>query len=168
MWLKSVFALPMSDTEREIFRRYTGRSEPPAIEPAEIFTIVGWCGGKSFISALTTVFLACFRNYKEFLNGGERAVVLVLARDRDQAKTVFDYVKGILSSIPPLYQLVVNARAEWLGEFREDLETAFSLEAIEACVIRGRDELSPSPSISYVAFADPSGGRKGDFTLAIA
>jgi len=60
-----------------------------------------------------------------------------------------------------------SARAEWLGVFREDLEAAASLEALEACVIRGRDELPPSQSISYRAFVDPSGGRRDAYTLAI-
>src|SRR5262249_15262647 len=60
-----------------------------------------------------------------------------------------------------------SASAEWLGVFREDLEAAFSLEAIEACVIRARDELPPSRSLSYRAFVDPSGGRRDAYTLAI-
>lgn len=291
VWLKAVFALSMNGDELEIYRQSTGREKPPTSEPSEAYTIVGRRGGKSFISALTAVFVACFRRYRQYLNAGEQAVVLILARDRDQAKIVFRYIKGILSSIPALAALVINekadeveldngviimvktadyrsirglsiafciadevafwdnqgvspdaeiftalrpamatipgakllcistgyakagilyeqyrehygkeddhtlvwqaptsvmnptiskalidrelekdpesARAEWLGQFREDLQAAFSPESIAACVISGRDELMPTKSIAYEAFTDPSGGRSDAFTLGI-
>ena len=60
-----------------------------------------------------------------------------------------------------------TARAEWLPGFRDDLESAFSREAIEACVLKDRDELPSSPA-AYHGFVDPSGGRHDAFTLAIA
>jgi hypothetical protein len=34
-----------------------------------------------------------------------------------------------------------GASAEWLAKFSDDLESAFSLEAIQACVIPARSEL---------------------------
>jgi hypothetical protein len=48
--------------------------------------------------------------------------------------------------------------------FREYIEAAFSLESIEACVIPGRTELLPAHKLSYVAFVDPSGGRRDQVT----
>jgi hypothetical protein len=59
------------------------------------------------------------------------------------------------------------ARAEWGAEFREDLESAFPLEVIEACVISGRQHLPPASEVHYQAFVDPSGGRSDAFTLAV-
>lgn len=50
----------------------------------------------------------------------------------------------------------VAARSEWLAQFREDIEAAFSLESIETCVIPGRTELLPATHLSYSAFVDPS------------
>jgi len=61
----------------------------------------------------------------------------------------------------------VSALAEWFGSFRQDISAAFPLEAIEACTIPGRRELMPALE-HYLAFADPSGGRHDQFTLAIA
>lgn len=58
-------------------------------------------------------------------------------------------------------------RSEWLALFREDIEAAFSLEAIEQCVIPGRTELLPAQSVAYAAFVDPSGGRRDQFTVAV-
>lgn len=60
------------------------------------------------------------------------------------------------------------AKAEWLAEFREDLETFLSTDMIEVAVIPGRWELPKIEGASYYAFADPSGGRVDSFTLAIA
>ena len=60
------------------------------------------------------------------------------------------------------------ARSEWDAEFRTDLESFLSPEAIEAAIIQGRYELSPMPGTSYTAFVDPSGGRADAATLAIA
>jgi hypothetical protein len=59
-------------------------------------------------------------------------------------------------------------RSEWLALFREDVEAAFSIESIEQCVIPGRTDLLPAQLIYYVGFVDPSGGRRDQFTVAIA
>lgn len=60
------------------------------------------------------------------------------------------------------------AGAEYLAQFRSDVETFVQIEAIEACTVRGRLELPPITGVSYSAFVDPSGGSKDAFTLAIA
>lgn len=61
-----------------------------------------------------------------------------------------------------------SARAEYGGEFRDDIESFISIETIEACVITGRHELPFSSTHSYTAFVDPSGGRSDSFSMAIA
>lgn len=98
----------MDENELGIYRQCTGRTEPPTKQPSEIYTIVGRRGGKSFISSLTAVFIACFYSFKQYLNAGEKAAILVLARDRDQAKIVFSYVSGILHAVPPLAEMIVT------------------------------------------------------------
>lgn len=55
-----------------------------------------------------------------------------------------------------------------VGLFREDIDDFVSRAAVEALVIRGRDELPPRSGVSYAAFADVSGGRHDDAALAIA
>src|SRR5262245_49866643 len=290
-WLKAIFALPMDPDELPIYQQATGRTQPPTTQPSEIFTICGRRGGKSFISSLTAVFIACFSSFKQYLNAGEKAAVVILARDLDQAKIVFSYVSGILHAVQPLSAMIdveradeielnngvivmvktsdfrairgltvaaaildevafwdsegvspdrevltalrpatstipgakliaistpysqsgslyeahrdhygkddehtlvwqadtrtmnptseagliqreierdpEGAQAEWLATFRTDLQAAFSPEALEACTIKGRDYLLPTPIISYQAFVDPSGGKADAFTVAI-
>ena len=50
------------------------------------------------------------------------------------------------------------ARSEWLGEFRDDIESFVSLHVIESCTVSGRHELPRANGVSYVGFVDPSGG----------
>ncbi|MFN8096220.1 MAG: hypothetical protein U0599_29075 [Vicinamibacteria bacterium] len=60
------------------------------------------------------------------------------------------------------------ARAEWLAEFRSDVESFVTREALERCVDPTRPlELPPARGTRYHAFVDPSGGRHDSFTLAI-
>jgi hypothetical protein len=61
------------------------------------------------------------------------------------------------------------AAAEYGAEFRSDVETFVTREALDAIVVPGRLELPPAADVTYEAFVDPAGGSGGDsFTLAIA
>jgi hypothetical protein len=61
-----------------------------------------------------------------------------------------------------------SARAEYLAEFRTDIESFLSREVVEACVEPGVHARPPLDGIEYVAFVDPSGGVGDSFALAIA
>src|SRR3954453_17413034 len=60
-----------------------------------------------------------------------------------------------------------RASAEYLAEFRTDIEGFVSLEVVEACV-SGYHELGPRSDVMYRGFIDPSGGSEDSMTLAIA
>lgn len=60
-----------------------------------------------------------------------------------------------------------RSRAEYFGEFREDLETFLSTELVDAAIIPGRFELQPMKDLEYFGFVDPSGGRQDSMTLSI-
>jgi hypothetical protein len=60
------------------------------------------------------------------------------------------------------------AKAEYLGEFRDDIAEFLPRAVIENLVVLGRAELLPKSDIRYVAFADLSGGRQDDGALSIA
>jgi hypothetical protein len=57
--------------------------------------------------------------------------------------------------------------AEYLAEFRTDIEGFVSLEVVEECIGDYREQQASADN-SYMAFCDPSGGSKDSFTLAIA
>jgi hypothetical protein len=60
-----------------------------------------------------------------------------------------------------------SASAEYLAEFRRDIEAFMTLEVIQACVSEGITERPPEAGIQYRAFVDPSGGSSDSMTLAI-
>ena len=66
------------EIEQAIYRQCTGRTQRPAKQPSEIYTIVGRRGVKSFISSLTACFIACFSEKKHY--HVVNAFTLLLAR----------------------------------------------------------------------------------------
>ena len=60
------------------------------------------------------------------------------------------------------------AAAEYDAQFRRDIESFVSREAVEAVVVPNRYELPPAQDITYCGFVDPSGGSQDSMTLAIA
>jgi hypothetical protein len=62
----------------------------------------------------------------------------------------------------------VRNRAEYLAEWRTDIEGFVTREALEACVDPGVREIPPMGGVCYSALVDPSGGSSDSFTLAIA
>ena len=62
----------------------------------------------------------------------------------------------------------IAAAAEYGAEFRGDVETFLTVEAIRACIQPGVRERPPERQHHYVGFVDPSGGSADAFTLAIA
>lgn len=65
-----------------------------------------------------------------------------------------------------------SATAEYLAQFRSDIETFIAREAVEACVSVGVRERAPLARIQYAGFIDPAGGGGGSggdsMTLEIA
>jgi hypothetical protein len=61
----------------------------------------------------------------------------------------------------------VAARADWLGEFRDDICGFADIALIEAAVDRGVTVRPPVRGIRYTSFCDPSGGARDSFTVAI-
>ena len=59
-------------------------------------------------------------------------------------------------------------RAEYLSEWRDDLSSFVSRSLLEAATDTGVLVRPPHTDTAYFAFADPSGGERDSFTLAIA
>ena len=94
--LAAVFGLPMTRTQRRIFKKLTGLTYRPGMSLSEIWLVIGRRGGKSKIVALIAVYLACFHVYDEFLAPGEIGHVMVIATDRKQAKIILRYVEAYI------------------------------------------------------------------------
>ncbi|TET75226.1 MAG: hypothetical protein E3J56_00895 [Candidatus Aminicenantes bacterium] len=61
----------------------------------------------------------------------------------------------------------VKMRAEYMAEFREDIETYLTESEIDAVTVKGTKSYLPVPGKQYFAFCDMSGGRKDAFALSI-
>ncbi|OSI65451.1 terminase large subunit domain-containing protein [Bradyrhizobium canariense] len=72
----------------------------------ELVLVIGRRGGKSRILALIAVWLACFHDYRQYLDEGELGVVQVLAADKEQARVILRYVKGFIKKVPMLARMI--------------------------------------------------------------
>lgn len=59
------------------------------------------------------------------------------------------------------------ASAEYLAQFRKDIETFIAYEIVQACV-GDHVEMAPLGTHRYSAFVDPSGGSADSFTMAVS
>lgn len=114
VFLKGLFGLPMSGPEAEVFAQIAGGRRPPTEPAREAWLVIGRRGGKSFITALVGVYLACFRDYTPHLAPGERATVMLIAADRKQARVLFRYVRALITETPMLAKLVVAETSDGL------------------------------------------------------
>lgn len=111
-FLEAIFALPMTDASRAIYTHHTGREAPPMAPIAEAYVAAGRRSGKTFMAALVAVYLATFRDYGPHLAPGERAMILCVATDREQAGILFRYARAFLTEVPMLAAMIQNERAD--------------------------------------------------------
>jgi hypothetical protein len=293
VFLAALFALPLTDAELAIYRQRTGRAAPPSAPLHESWLVCGRRAGKSFILATIAVFLGCFFDWRPYLGPGEVATIMIIARDRRQARVIKRFITGLLQAVPMLRRVVedetqetitlknrvsieihtasfrstrgytivaalldeiaywpsedaaepdvevinaikpgmatipgamllcasspyarrgalweahrkhfgkdsdpvlvwqastrtmnptvsqslideameadpASAAAEYLAEFRTDVETFVSREVVDAAVVAGRYELPRLKDMRYHGFVDPSGGSSDSMTLAVA
>ena len=56
---------------------------------------------------MVAVFLATFKDYRQYLAPGERGtIVIIIAADHKQARTIFRYVQGLLNGVPMLARMI--------------------------------------------------------------
>lgn len=111
VFISALFCLPMDKQMLAIFRKHTGRTNPPRSIGKAAWLVCGRRSGKSFILALIGVYLACFRNYAQHLAPGERATVMIIAADRKQSRVILRYITALLQ-VPLLAKKVQRTWAE--------------------------------------------------------
>jgi hypothetical protein len=87
------------------------------------------------------------------------------------------WVAPTLTMNPSFDQDVINealeedrakAGAEYLCEWRSDIESYVSIETVEGCVMSGVREIPPAAGTHYHGFVDASGGGQDSFTMGIS
>jgi hypothetical protein len=91
--------VPPQSSGMGIFTACTGRTTWPAVRAKIVSLIVGRRGGKSYITAIIGIFLAT-RKYK--LKLGTKGMVMILARDREQAGVIRGYILAFLRALDEL------------------------------------------------------------------
>jgi hypothetical protein len=106
-FLRAVFGLEMTETDFAVYFECTGRTEPLTGRVSEVFAIVGRRGGKTRIMALIACWLALFdTDWRDHLDPGEMAHILVVAKDTTQATVAFSYLASLIIEHPLLRDLV--------------------------------------------------------------
>lgn len=176
---KATFALPMEAEELHIYQACTGRTELPDKPPKEISEIIGRRGGKTRGAATTAAWLAVFVDWRPFLAPGEKAMILLLAADRRQARIALRYVRSLICDHPELKRLVVSETQESI-ELRNRViieVTTASFRTIRGYSIAGliADEIaywfdgeaSANPAEEILAAARPAMATMGPDALLL-
>ncbi len=101
--------------------------------------------------------------YKRYFGSADPNVLVWKAATRVMNATVPQRVIDDAMERDP-----ASAGAEYMAEFRTDVDSFVSREVVEACVEDGVFERAPISTPRYVAFVDPSGGSADSFTAAVA
>jgi hypothetical protein len=132
--LRAAYCEPLSDDELALFRAVAGGRDPPSTPVKELIVIAGRRSGKDSIASAIASAAACV-DYRPDLRPGERASILCLAVDREQARIVHRYIAGYFREIPLLQPLLQ----------REDDESLLLANGVEIVIatnsfrsVRGR------------------------------
>lgn len=131
--LKAAYAEPLTAEELVLFREVAGR-DPPSQQVKELWAIVGRRGGKDSIAGAVATVAAC-GDYARYLRPGERASVLCLACDREQARIVHRYVAAAFRDNPLLAPMVERETDAGL-ELSNSVEIVVATNSFRA--VRGR------------------------------
>lgn len=112
VFLAALFGLPLTPQQLAIYSKHTGRSTSRTAPLHEAWLCIGRRGGKSFTLAVIAVYLACFRDWRPFLGPGEVATVMIIARDRRQARVIKRFITGLLHEVPMLRRTVLAETQE--------------------------------------------------------
>ncbi len=157
----------VTDAEREVFTRFTGRAESPAERVEEAAYIIGRSGGKDRAAAVCAAYIGGCCQHPE-LARGERGVVLLIAPDMRQAAVTLGYIEATSKPRRCLSKLIVGRTADVLSLGNGiDIEvraasfrrlrgmTAVAIIASEAA-FWSSDETSGNPDSEILAAARPA------------
>src|SRR6202042_2086798 len=82
---------PLTEDERPIFTRLTGRDWEPGTRVSDLEIVAGRRGGKTRALAALATYLAALVDYSDVLILGETGVLLALAQDTRVATKILDF-----------------------------------------------------------------------------
>ncbi len=107
--LRTVYGLPLTAEQRDIFRVCTGREEPPTQETGEVTVIAGARSGKdSRIATPVAAYEACYGEHDRRLSIGETGVVAIVCQDQRATAVTFGYLRGYFEHSPVLRTMLAD------------------------------------------------------------
>jgi hypothetical protein len=97
VFVKAVYALPMTAEELAIFRKHTGRRWPPVRPVQEVWAAVGRRGMKTSILGLLAFYQSICRDYSEHLAERETAWSVTISTNMGDALKIHENVDAILN-----------------------------------------------------------------------
>jgi hypothetical protein len=113
-FLIAVMGEALTAKEREVFARFTGRSQEPGARIEEPLFLIGRRGGKDRAIAALATYFAALIDWSSVLAKGETGLVLCIGADTKQATIQRNYIEGVFDGSPILSRLVVNRTADSL------------------------------------------------------
>jgi hypothetical protein len=135
--LAAMYALPMTAAEKRLFKGVAGDRKPPQRPVDTLVVVAGRGAGKDATAADIAVYEAITVDPKR-LRPGERAVVLCLAVDTEQAKIAHRYIGGFFEAVPMLADMVERITADTieLNNGAEIIVGTNSFRAVEGELLR--------------------------------
>jgi hypothetical protein len=109
--LRGAFGLEMTEEDVKFFRTVAER-DPPQKPVKEIWVAAGRRSGKDSVASLIAAHAAATFDKQHLLRPGERALVLCLATDREQAKICLNYVRAFFTGIEMLKSMIQRETAD--------------------------------------------------------
>jgi hypothetical protein len=136
--LKAMDALPMTADEIAFFKSIAGGREPPTRRVSEFVAACARRTGKDSVASLVAAQSAALFDGQAKLRPGERAQVLCLACDRDQAQIILRYVQSYFQTIPAL-RAMVKRETRYGFELENSVDVVVATNSFRA--VRGRPVL---------------------------
>jgi len=167
VFLTALFGLPLTHDQLLVYQQCTGRTAAPRNPLQEAWLVVGRRGGKSFILATIAVFLACFRDWRPFLGPGEVGTIMLIAKDRQQARSIKRFISGLLRETPMLAPMIEEETAESIrlrnrivveihtASYRSTRGYTIIAALLDEVAIWETDEASAEPDIEVINAIKP-------------
>jgi hypothetical protein len=114
----------LTDEERAVFTKLTGREREPLVRVSELTAIVGRRGGKTTAMAALATYIAACCDHTDALARGETGIVLAIAQDTKVAAKIISFCHAFLADSVILAQLIKSRTADVL-----ELANNISVEA---------------------------------------
>jgi hypothetical protein len=116
---------------------------------------------------LIAVYLATFRDYRPHLAPGECATIVIMAANKEQARSIFRFVIGLLKAVPLIQPMIVDDNTEQItlsnrviieiatASFRTSRGYSFAAVLAEEVAFWRSDESSANPDVEIMRAVRP-------------